>query len=112
MNTKLLIFGLILLMSCKKQQPIVIEPTPEPIIQTPTPKIQREFKVFGMFSVLSTKLKGVELKNPFYAYVGDTVNIYAESLYDKELDMYIYFDNTLIENKKGGRVYKTNIIIK
>ncbi len=112
MNTKLLIFGLILLMSCKKQQPIVIEPTPEPIVQTPTPKVQREFKVFGMWSVLSTKLKGKEQTPPFYAYVGDTVNIYVEAVYNKELDFYIYFDNTLIENKKGGRVYKTNIIIK
>lgn len=117
MNTKLLIFGLILMLSCKKAE---VKPLEQPITQnepTPVVKTPKLFNLQGNYSEMYCLLNSKGIKPPFNVYTSDTVKVFAKvpSTYPYQatnLEVYVYIDSKLFDSKTNVHTFEKTYIIE
>jgi hypothetical protein len=109
-------------LSCKKQQPTIQpEPTPQVITSTPTPTVEvktpKLFNLQGTYTEMYCLLNSKGIKPPFNVYKSDTVYIFAkvQSTYpqvNNSLEIRVYLDSKLIDEKQGIHQYEKTLIIE
>lgn len=117
MNTKLLIFGLAIMLSCKKAETKV-----EPIVQTqvndttPVVKTPKLFNMKGNYKEMACYLNSNYTPIPFNTYKGDTVKVFARIQQtfppNYNLEVYIYLDGKLFDQVQNSNTFEKTYIIE
>lgn len=111
MNTKLLIFGLILMLSCKKAEVKTLEPSSRTTQDTvPIVKTSKLFNVKGKWQTIVITVNRNNVTPPVNVYKGDTLNIKAYHNTNNPL-VEVYFDGIYFDSFTGQwEITKTYII--